>query len=142
MVLEFTFLPSSGAIFFSIRLLKNGHQSRASRDFPHPRPVRCGDRFWGEVSKDICFQMGARTVRILSNGASRCNVQPTTPHSSRGRVLSTGFRLPARSRFGEGRGAPAKRDFAKLNLHLPAEASAQAGAFLSSLRRMTFPAGC
>jgi hypothetical protein len=38
-----------------------------------------------------------------------------------------GFRLPARSRFGEGRGAPAKRDFAKLNLHLPACRSLGAG---------------
>jgi len=42
----------------------------------------------------------------------RCGVQPSTPHSS-------GFRLPARSRFGEGRGAlhlalfeqPGKDDF-------------------------------
>jgi hypothetical protein len=39
-------------------------------------------------------------------------------------------------------GTPAKRDFAKLNLHLPAEASAQAGPFLSNLEKMTFSGGC
>jgi len=37
-------------------------------------------------------------------------------------------------------GNPHERDFAKVNLHLPAEASAQAGAFLSILGTATFPA--
>jgi len=56
--------------------------------------------------------MAAKTTKILSNRASPCGVQPSTPHSS-------GFRLPAHSRFGEGRGAlhlalfeqPGKDDF-------------------------------
>jgi hypothetical protein len=44
-----------------------------------------------------------------SNGASRCGVRPSTPHSS-------GLREP-----------PQGRDFAKLNLHLPACRSLGAG---------------
>jgi hypothetical protein len=38
--------------------------------------------------------------------------------------------------------SPRMRDFAELNLHLPAEVSAQAGAFLSSLDKTTFSAAC
>ena len=74
------------------RLLKNAHLSRASRDFPHPSP--CQAR--GRLVAAYYFKYAS----FVSSWAS-------------------GFRLPARSRFGEGRGAlhlvifeqPAENDF-------------------------------
>jgi len=41
----------------------------------------------GEEIIEDTFQTAAKPIRIVSNGASRCGVPPSTPHS-------LGFRLP------------------------------------------------
>jgi hypothetical protein len=60
----------------------------------------------------------------------RCSVPLSTLHS---------LGLPASSAGEKRRGGPRKRDFADSTcIYLPAEASAQAGPFLSNLEKLTF----
>jgi hypothetical protein len=81
--------------FLPNRLLKNAHQSRASRDFPYPSPCQ-----------------------------------------ARGRLIAAYLQVRL---IPQDFGSPRKRDFEDSTcVCLPAEASAQVGAFLSSLKNNHF----
>jgi hypothetical protein len=87
------------------RLLKKAHLSRASRDSlilalldKKPLPWRWG----GSI---VASQKNEEQSLHTSNRASRCSVHVGAIHE-----------LPLRKDFGR----PRKRDFAGLNLHLPA----------------------
>jgi hypothetical protein len=113
--------------FFISRLLKNGHQSRVSRDFPHPRPVRWQINFVEKSVKTSPFkwlqdQSGFYlTWQVVAANIGRERFK-TVPYK--------GFGEPPRSGISQ----------SSTCICPPAEASAQAGPFLSNLGKMTFSA--